>query len=224
MYRIPQSTLSSLSLANTPAEQFQLWRNGEQVMIYTSSPTGPLGSSDYIEFWGIMNDGKKDTKLYRNPDYQLSDHWSLETDTAAYFLTVNSSGANLRFSNTSNNVAGNALPAEPYFMNTVGAYYKNVLNPGYAILVGLNVYSSSYDIGEGYTSTDIFPGAGFNTQDDSLNLYSAGPSATFKITAAGNASNNRNIKVKLYNTVVIDDQCHTISYLKKRLMFLFLIF
>src|SRR4051812_21623151 len=61
LYRIPQSTIATIGLANTPAEQFQLWRNGEQVMVYTSSPTGLLGSSGYIEFWGLMNDGKSDT-------------------------------------------------------------------------------------------------------------------------------------------------------------------
>ena len=83
-----------------------------------------------------MNDGKKDTKLYRNPDYQLSDHWSLETDTAAYFLTVNPSGGNLRYTDAPNNVAGTTLPPEPYFMNTPGIYYKNKINPGYAAAVG----------------------------------------------------------------------------------------
>ena len=51
-----------------------------------------MGSSDYIEFWGEMNDGKPDNILYRNPDYQLNDKWSLETDTAAFFLTVNPFG------------------------------------------------------------------------------------------------------------------------------------
>src|SRR6185503_12012319 len=118
LYRIPQSALNSIGLGSTPAEQFQLWRNGEQVSLYTSAATGPLGSSDYIEFWGLMNDGKKDTKLYRDPDYQLSDYYSLQTDTAAYFLTVNTAGNNLRFTNAANNVAGNTLSAEPYFMNT----------------------------------------------------------------------------------------------------------
>src|SRR5665647_1823635 len=66
LFRIPQSALNSIGLGNTPAEQFQLWRNGEEVGLYTSVATGPLGASDYIEFWGLMNDGKKDTKLYRN--------------------------------------------------------------------------------------------------------------------------------------------------------------
>ena len=86
LYRIQQSTLNSIGLDNTPAEQFQLWRNGEEVSIYTSAATGPLGSSGYIEFWGRMNDGKMDAKLYRDPDYQLSDHYSLETGYSRIFF------------------------------------------------------------------------------------------------------------------------------------------
>jgi hypothetical protein len=71
LYHISQSTLNTLGLGNIPAEQFQLWRNGAEVTLYTSSPTGPLPSSGYIEFWGMMNDGKMDTKLYDSSDYQL---------------------------------------------------------------------------------------------------------------------------------------------------------
>src|SRR5437764_951544 len=67
LYRITQTALNAIGLGNASADQFQLWRNGEQVMIYTSVVTGPLGPSGYIEFWGLMNDGTKDTKLYRNP-------------------------------------------------------------------------------------------------------------------------------------------------------------
>src|SRR5690242_15167450 len=89
LYRINQATLTSIGLDNTSAENFQLWRNGKEIALYTSVPTGVLGAGDYIEFWGEMNDGKADKQLYVNPDYQLNDHWSLQTDTAAYFLTVN---------------------------------------------------------------------------------------------------------------------------------------
>ena len=87
-------------------------------LIYTVCQADLLGASDYIEFWGLMNDGKKDTKLYRDPDYQLSNYYSLETDTAAYFLTVNPAGNNLRFVNAPNNIAGNTLSPEPYFINS----------------------------------------------------------------------------------------------------------
>lgn len=217
LYRIPQAGLNAIGLGSVPAEQFQLWRNGVQVMMYTSSATGPLDASGYIEFWGIMNDGAKDARLYRNPDYQLSDHWSLETDTAAYFLTVNSSSSNLRFINTPNNVAGNTLAAEPYFMNRSGVYYKNIINPGYAVPVGgPYIYSSSYDIGEGYTSAEFSPGAELPVKIDSLNLYTAGPAASLKIGFAGNAPNSRSIRVRLFNNVVIDEAMPYFSYLKKQ--------
>src|SRR4051812_9602266 len=66
LFRIPQSLLSSAGLGSTPAEYFQLWRNGVQVPVYTSVPSGVLSASDYIEFWGKMNDGKPDKQLYRN--------------------------------------------------------------------------------------------------------------------------------------------------------------
>src|SRR5690606_33713656 len=157
VYRITQTVLQSVGLDNTPAEHFQLWRNGIQVPLYTSAASGPLGAGGYLEFWGEMNDGKPDTKLYRNINDQLSDKWSLETDTASFFLTVNPSGGNLRMIDEANNVAGNTLAPEPYFMYTYGKYFKNRINPGNAGLVGEYVYSSSYGKGEGYTSGDIRP-------------------------------------------------------------------
>jgi hypothetical protein len=153
LYRINQAELSSIGLGSIAAEHFQLWRNGQQVPIYTSVQTGTMGGSDYIEFWGEMNDGKPDHVMYRLPDYQLCDKWSLQTDTAAYFLTVNPSGGNFRLQPAVNNVAGNTLPAEPFFMHTAGTYYRNIIHNGRAELVGDSyTYSSSYDYG-GQAST-----------------------------------------------------------------------
>ncbi len=217
LFRIPQSALNSIGLGSTPAEQFQLWRNGEEVSLYTTVASGPLGSSDYIEFWGLMNDGKKDTKLYRDPDYQLSDHYSLQTDTAAYFLTVNSSGGNLRFVNNANNVSGTTLTPEPYFMNVKGVYYKNVLNTGYGLPLVSYVYSSSYDIGEGWCSGDVSPSGALSAVMDSLNIYTSGPNASFTFATAGNALNNRNIRIKFYNTVIDDEPMNNFTYLKKQI-------
>ncbi|HEY5370347.1 MAG TPA: C25 family cysteine peptidase [Hanamia sp.] len=214
---ISQSTLNSLGLENTPAEQFQLWRNGQQVTLYTSVATGPLPSNGYVEFWGQMNDGKPDTKLYRVADYQLSDHYSLQTDTAAYFLTVNPSGDNLRYNDDTNNVAGNSLAPEPYFMNVRGTYNRDKLNPGYALNPGTYVYSSSYDIGEGWTSQDIYPGRLLSVNLTNINLYKNGPNATLKFGAAGNAINDRNIKVSIYNTVVDNESMPIFTYLKKEI-------
>ena len=219
LYRISQSTLASIGLGNTSVDQFQLWRNGEEIRLYTTSASGPLTLSGFIEFWGEMNDGKKDTKLYLNTDYQLSDHWSLVSDTAAYFLTVNTSGNNLRYSDAANNVAGTVLTPEPYFMNTKGFYYRSKINPGYAAVVGEYVYSSSYDMGEGWTTNDIAPGAGYALYQlfDSLNVYAGGPPISFRIAANGNSLNSRNIKVAIgLTTVILDTAMDYFGYVKKQ--------
>ena len=216
LYRIPQSVLASLGLGSVPAEQFQLFRNGQEVILYTSIATGIFGSNDYIEFWGLMNDGKADTKLYINPDYQLSDHYSLQTDTAAFYLTVNPAGNNLRYATTSNIVAGTTLSPEPYFMNTRGVYYKNKINMGLGVPLGEYVYSSSYDIGEGWTSNDVAPNAGLSYLYDSLNVYANGPAASFNFAVAGNANNSRNISVSLYNNVIDNEPMSNFTYIKKQ--------
>src|SRR5215216_4200379 len=75
LYRISQTALSTIGLGSTSAPDFQLWRNGSQVPIYTSVASGNLSSSDYIEFWGVRNDGKPDKDLYRIPTYQPSDRY-----------------------------------------------------------------------------------------------------------------------------------------------------
>ncbi|HKB45859.1 MAG TPA: hypothetical protein VKC90_15790, partial [Chitinophagaceae bacterium] len=224
LYRISQATLSSLGLGSTPAEQFQLWRNGQEISLYTSAQTGPMAGSDYIEFWGEMNDGKPDNVLYRNTGFQLNDKWSLQTDTAAFFLTVNSSGNNLRFVPDINDVAGNILPPEPYFMHTAGKYYKKALNRGNAAVIVEYVYSSAYDQGEGWASTDLYstvtpyPPIYISLPDTqaNLNVYTGpgAPNPYFNINASGNALNQRQVVVKLNGDTIVNQTMDFFDYIK----------
>ncbi len=212
LYRITQPALASLGLQNTPAEHFQLWRNGKEVAIYTTAQTGVFGASDYIEFWGEMNDGKPDRDLYRNPNHQLNDRWSLATDTAAFFLTVNTGSTNLRFVPEANNLPS-ALPAEPFFMHKSASYYKNRMNPGLAAVVGEYLHSSTYDEGEGWASAlittsairesslsnnySITYGVSPNLVFNNLFVYPTGPTPSIKISVSGNALYSRQYKVSL---------------------------
>ena len=209
LYRISQATISAAGLGSTPAEQFQLWRNGEEVRLFTSVSAGVLTPADYIEFLGVMNDGKPDKNLYRDTSYQLSDSFSLHTDTATYFLTINPLGNNQRFVTAANNIAGNTLAPDAYFMHKVGTSFKTKYNRGYAAIVGEYVYSSSYDMGEGFTSANISPCAGCDlyTTFNNLNVYTAGPanSVSFYISAFGNALYTRNLRVNFYNTILFND-------------------
>src|ERR1044071_5425905 len=97
LYRIPQSLLNANGIGNTQVQNFELWRNGEKVPFYPSVSSGLLPSNGYLEFWGEGNDGKADKPLYRDPAYQHTDKISLQTDTAVYFLSVNTNQSGFRF-------------------------------------------------------------------------------------------------------------------------------
>jgi len=204
LYRIPQSVLAGAGLGNTPAEYFQLFRNGVEVPIYTSLPSGILGTGDYIEFWGQMNDGKADKALYRNPNYQHTDKWSLQTDTAVYFLTVNNSGPTFHFADVTNDTTGNILPVEPYFMHKAASYFKSQQNLGFAVALEQYIYSSSYDLGEFWSTAFISQYAPFTSNQSNLFIYNGGPNATFQFGAAGCADTLRHIQVKINNALVKD--------------------
>ena len=212
LYRIPQSVLAAAGLDSTPVQNFQLFRNGQEIPIYTSVPSGTMGASDYIEFWGHMNDGKPDNVLYRSPSYQLSQKWSLQTDTAEFFLTVNPTGATFHYSNVANDTLGNSLPVEPYFMYTTGTYFKYQINPGFAEVVGEYIYSSSYDIGEGWTSNFSNPGSvssGIAANpvidvQNNLYVYNAGPNGTIRFGVVGAADTLRNVQVQVNGNIEKD--------------------
>ncbi|MGZ3846278.1 MAG: hypothetical protein ACXVBH_09485, partial [Flavisolibacter sp.] len=224
LYRISQSVLSAAGLGSTSADNFQLWRNGKQIPIYTSVATGSLSASDYIEFWGEMNDGRPDKELYRDPSWQLNDKWSLETDTAAYFLTVNTDPtSNLRMQNAANNVSSTSLTPDSYFMYTAGKYFRDRLNPGYAVNVGQYLYSSSYDKGEGWSSSDVVTGFTDCTPTygrnvfvfSNLNVYKGGPapSPKFKIAISGNQINQRRYFAKINSDSVLGNVVDFFNYI-----------
>ena len=218
--RIYQPSLPA-ALASTPAQNFQLWRNGKEVRLYTSVASGPLGTTDYIEFWGQKNDGKPDKDLYRIPDSKLDDTYSLESDaaladTARYYLTVNPSGGNLRYLQSPNNVVGNSLPADDYFMRRIEVHYKSQINKGIAAVIGEYVFSSSYDVGEGWTTNDIFSCCLLSNNLSNLNVYRFGPTnnVMFTVGAVGNALYSRELLAKFYNTTILQTPMPFFNYHK----------
>ncbi len=196
LFRIAQPTLAAAGIGSANADHYQLWRNGEQVRLYTSVSGTTLGASDFIEFYGEPNDGKLDTKLYPDPNFQLSDRYSLYSDTASYFLTLNGTSANLRYTAQTGTVVAPATP-DLFFMRDVNLYFKDKVNPGKAEYYGELVYSSVYDQGEGWTSNDISPASNFTQTFNNLNVYPAGPAngVTVRANVAGNANNTRNLRI-----------------------------
>lgn len=205
LFRISKAALDAAGIGTTGVEFFELWKNGEKVPFFTPVETGTLPANGYIEFWGEPNDGKADKVLYRKPEFQHTDRTSLLTDTAVYFLSVNTNRSGLAYLDFGNDVASNSLSPEPYFMHTTGRYFKNNINNGYAVVVGEYLYSSSYDKGEYWSSSEINPVSPLKPGPvSSLFVDSSGAPSTLRIGASGNALNTRTVQVLLNNTKVLD--------------------
>ncbi|OQP51223.1 C25 family cysteine peptidase [Niastella populi] len=208
VYRIPKSLLDAMGIGGTQVQNFELWRNGERVPFYPSVSSGSLPGNGFLEFWGEQNDGKPDRALYRLPEYQHTTKMSLQTDTAIYFLSVNNgTGAGIQYTTVTNNAGSSPLPVEPYFMYTAGNYYlhnNRLPNAGLASIVGVPVYSSSYDQGEVFASNEIGSSGVLSTPLSNLNVYGSGPQSTLKFGAVGQALNTRTIKVRVNGNEVKD--------------------
>ena len=213
VFRISQSQLASIGLGSVDASHFQLWKKGEEVAVYTSQPSGALSTNGFIEFWGEANDGEWEKRLYLNPDGHLNPGMSLFTDSVTYFLTVNTSGPNKRIVSTNNDLSS-PLAAEPYFIHSLRINFRNSYNSGFAAVVGSYVYSSAYDIGEGYTSPDINNATPLTSNQSNLFVAASGPDASLYYATVGKALNTRAVRVVLNGTQISEKQMNYFNYLK----------
>ena len=212
IHRIQKSTLDGLGLGNTAAQHFQLWRNGVEISLHTSTTSGTLAADGFIEFIAQKNDGKPDRSLYLVAEYQLSDQQSLFTDTSSYFLTVNTTGNTKRFNTISNDLGGQLPSPASYLLHTIrhqytrpnGSYY---VNKGFAVNYGEYVYSSSFDIGEMLSSEEIYSGsANANKAAVFSNLNpntTAGIQARLRVGWAGSSPGSRDVTVTFDNQTAI---------------------
>ena len=210
MYRISQAQLDAMGIGSADAATFQLWRQGQEIPIYTSVQSGSLPAGGFIEFWGEMNDGAWEKRLYLRPEYQINERISLFTDSATYFLTINTNGSNKRLQ-PFNNDLGTSLTPETYFIHKLRLNYRNAYNLGFGAVVGDVVYSSSYDEGEGYASSQIAPSGPLVSNNSNLFVAAGGPNASLTYSAAGRSLNIRTIRVSLNGTVLGERQMNYFS-------------
>jgi hypothetical protein len=151
IFRISYSDLQSVSfpMPVNPA-RLQLFHKGvEQFILVEDGGDGSFDPNDYIEFYGRGNDGSYDKQLYRNQNNQPHDRFSLFTDTAAYFLTVNidSTIQNRRMVlETDTNSTG--FTPVPWLMVEDSYHPKS----DYLMRRLADIKDSEYDEGEGYYS------------------------------------------------------------------------
>jgi hypothetical protein len=112
IYRITKSQLDAIGMGSVSGNQFAIFREGQEVPVYTSS-NGSFGSNDFIEFYATKANGKMDKQLYPDPYFQPNDEVNILSDTAYYFITYDN-GVHQRMQLANNNIPIPAPAPAPY--------------------------------------------------------------------------------------------------------------
>ncbi len=199
IYRINYTTLnsgltkigSSVTNPTFSPSQLKLVKNGQEVPIFIEDGgDGKIDPGDFVEFFGDGNGGWLDSALYDVPQSQNNKNFSLFSDTAYYYLTLNTSGSNQRIS-TYSDFNYSALNPAPFVYKEAYQQYTSNYETGATDFSGKT--ESEYTHGEGWFD-GVFTYFGSKTKTISTpNPYTGAgaPQINFNtvITGASNASN-----------------------------------
>lgn len=186
LYRISQSRLSQLGMANVPGSQFAIFREGREVPIFTTT-SGVFGTGDYIEFYGDQADGKIDAELYTQPAYQPNPDVNLIDDTAYYFLTYDNT-VHARLSQVANTLPS-PLPAPASYCWARSKPTINIRDawcPGVSYSTTEFYYSGEFDLGEGYAYNGLASNVSLDIPVPKV--FTGGPSAEFAFALSGHSN------------------------------------
>lgn len=169
LYRIRTADLKQ---AGVPIHQihpasFQLFRRGiEQAIWVAGEADGQLDEADYLEFYGVHNDGAQDSLLYTPHRAQPHAYYSLYSDTAAYFLTWRLDGKpGKRMAAVADTSMAGADTIRYHWANAfrlfTDTYPAGTIYP-LGATVDTGVILSNYDVGEGWTGPLISANQAFD--------------------------------------------------------------
>ena len=149
---------AGLPVDEIAASSFQMFRRGKELAIEIQyDASGKLGVAGTISFYGEKNDGARDSLLYVNPAAMPHSHYSLYSDTAAYFLTYNFDGlSGKRIGKAPLIKADKAIN---YHLEEVSELFNSNYFVGNFYPAGSNFNNgsviSNYDTGEGWTGKEL---------------------------------------------------------------------
>ncbi|WP_299754416.1 C25 family cysteine peptidase [uncultured Pontibacter sp.] len=194
LYKLDYTYLQGLGLENVNPQHLQLFRRGKEVAIYVAGEAdGRLDAQDFVEFYGERNDGVLDKELYKNPAHQVHQLHSMYTDSAAYFLTVNPAGNNMRMREVNPSTAG--LTPEPYHLQKVLSLQTATIQLGQP--TGSN-RMPWMDRGEGYFSKTSTGTQSFNITGIT-NVVSTGPKPLLKYAIVGPDEKTHRVDINVVN-------------------------
>ena len=140
-YKIVLNDLQKAGIAITNPTKIQLFYRGQEIAIKQNQ--------DFIEFYGLKNDGSQDSLLYRPYSARANSYQSLYPEISSYFITVGQ--ADGKRIGLPLNLSSAGLTAEKYHLEEKLQVYNTEYSfnnfPGPVP----NLQQSYYENGEGWT-------------------------------------------------------------------------
>jgi len=170
LYRI---TYADLQTANFPVNTvdprlIKLYHRGQEQAIFVQGEADAVfNASDYIEFYGLRNDGTLDKKLYKQTSAPHPYH-NLYSDTTAYFLTYSLIPPAGKRMHAFSEVNVSSLPIEAYHMEQRLVIQSNDFSAGRSYGPQSLLQYSSFDYAEGWFSKPLQPGKSIDVVVDKV--------------------------------------------------------
>jgi hypothetical protein len=200
IYKIDYNAVSQafasvgISVADINPKRFQLFGRGSEIAIYIQGDAdNSFDPGDYIEFYGRMNDGWFDTRLYSDSLYQPNPYYSLFNDTASYYLTFNNLTNNKRMT-VENGTNFSTYSEVPYFFKTSEINFNS--NYYLGVLDSYGVGQSEYSEGEGWTGTRFNVEYSYTHQISTSNAFSGGPNTEIEVCTQGRSGPRHNLHIQ----------------------------
>ncbi|MGB5926830.1 MAG: C25 family cysteine peptidase, partial [Cyclobacteriaceae bacterium] len=199
---IHRITYSDLQAAGFPVEtdprRIRMYHRGREVAIHIQGQEDArLDPADYVEFYGLKNDGTLDAELYNTGD-QVNPYLNLYSDSTAYFLTYSllpENGRRMTYYKE-NNVSG--MSPAPYHVQTAVESYHEFYNFGvhYPENSTGRTLLTRFDDGEGWQANSIGNGASFTYSVSGLHaIASAGQAPKLIVKMLGKSANQHDITI-----------------------------
>lgn len=194
---------SGVNVTSIDPKTIQIFAKGKEQHIYIQGESDRVfNNTDFIEFYGEVNDGELDSQLFEDSLDQANPFVSMFSDTIFYFLTW-SNNDNAKRMVAENDVSFSGYSPLAYFIDEVVEVHKNRFSSGAITSVGTAL--PEYTSGEGYVSNTL----NYNqTQTYNLNtphVFTGGPLANFEYKVIGSSRNNHNINASINGTLVSDE-------------------
>lgn len=157
LYRLTYSDLLDAGFpVGSDPRRIQLFHRGKEQAIYIEGQNdGVFNTTDYLEFYGLKNDGTLDADLYEPSSAQPHPYSSLYNDTTSYFLTYNLTAVGKRMG-ASNEINVTNIPKESHHFDEKLTVLTDSYSGGYVENDYLE--KTAFGVGEGWTGILIRDG------------------------------------------------------------------